>query len=482
MPPTVGDIQKKFVSAGYEIYLVGGAVRDMMMGKNPTDWDFTTNATPEEILQLFPDGFYDNQFGTVGLPLEALAKGGILLKAESGKRKAESDIVQITTYRTEHGYSDSRRPDKVIWGKTIEEDLSRRDFTINAMALRLEQESGRVKEWKGKRKAPALRLSSSFTLTDPYGGYQDLQNKLIRAVGRADARFKEDALRLMRAIRIACQLQFQIEQATLSTIVADSAQIAHVSYERIRDEFFKILASDFAYEGILLLRNTNLLSYIMPEFEKGFGVDQAGPDRHHIYDVATHGLLSLKECPSQKPLVRFACLIHDIGKPDVVGKDKKGNTTFYNHEVVGAKIAAKIANRFHLSGKDRDLLVKLVRWHLFTVDENQTDSAIRRLIRNIGLENIDDLIDVRIGDRLGSGLTQAESWRLKLLKDRISKILHPAFAIVDLAVDGKDVMKTLGIAPGPKVGQILQKLFEEVDEDMSKNNRDYLLKRVKQLS
>lgn len=454
LPTIIGDIQKKFIDAGYEIYLVGGAVRDIIMDKNPTDWDFTTNATPEEILQLFPDGFYDNQFGTVGI---------------ATKLDGKDSIVQITTYRTEHGYSDSRRPDKVIWGKTIEEDLSRRDFTINAMALTADS-----RQQTADKKA--------LVLVDPYGGYQDLQDKLIRAVGKADARFKEDALRLMRAIRIACQLQFQIEQATLSALINDSAQITHISYERIRDEFFKILASDFAYEGILLLRNTNLLSHIMPEFEKGFGVDQTGPDRHHIYDVATHGLLSLKECPSQKPLVRFACLIHDIGKPDVVGKDNKGNTTFYNHEVAGGKIAAKIANRFHLSSKDRNLLVGLVRWHLFTVDEHQTDSAIRRIIRNVGLENIDDLVDVRIGDRLGSGLTQAESWRLKLFKDRIHQILHPAFAIVDLAVDGKDVMKTLGIAPGPKVGQILQKLFEEVDEDMSKNNKDYLLERIKELS
>lgn len=439
------DIFKKFEGQGHATYLVGGCVRDLLMEKTPGDWDFATSATPEEILKLFPNGFYDNKFGTVGIPDEKLG------------------VIEITTYRTEHGYVDRRRPKEVRWGKTIEEDLARRDFTINAIALKIE----------------ARPQGSTHEIVDPFGGREDIKNKLIRAVGNPNERFKEDALRLMRAIRFATQLSFTIEEKTWTAIANDAKLITEISAERVRDELLKILSSDYPYDGVILLRNARLLDHILPELLEGIDVSQVRPGRHHTTDVFTHNLLSLKFCPSKDPVVRFATLIHDIAKPRVVGKDEEGLVIFHNHEIVGAKMAREICDRLRFSKKDREKVVMLIRWHMYTVDEKITDAAVRRFIRRVGVENIRDMVDLRIGDRLGSGTAKAESWRLKLFKKRIEEQLQPApFSINDLAVDGHDVMKELNIKPGPKVGEILEKLFEEVDEDLSKNTREYLLNRV----
>ena len=232
IPAHVLDIQKKFQQAGFEIYLVGGCVRDILAGRQVKDWDFTTNATPEQMQSLFPDAFYDNNFGTVGIPFE--------VEGEEHKK-----VVEVTTFRTERGYTDRRHPTEISWGKTVEEDLSRRDFTINAMALRMSN------------------------IIDPYHGQEDLKNKLIRAVGDPQQRFKEDALRLMRAIRFATQLGLTIEEKTLQAIIQDSALLQEISKERVRDELLKILASDYPYDGIMLLKNTNLLQYILPELLEG---------------------------------------------------------------------------------------------------------------------------------------------------------------------------------------------------------------------
>ncbi|HET9947247.1 MAG TPA: HD domain-containing protein, partial [Patescibacteria group bacterium] len=246
----------------------------------------------------------------------------------------------------------------------------------------------------------------------------------------------------------------------------------------------KILASEYPYEGVILLKNADLLSHILPELLEGIGISQQRPGRHHTEDVFTHNVLSLKFCPSKNPIVRFATLIHDIGKPRVLGTDKEGLVIFYNHEVAGSRLAYEICNRLHFSKKDREKIVKLIRWHMFTVDEHITDAAIRRFIRRIGVENVKDMIDLRIGDRLGSGIPEerAESWRLKMFKDRLEKELLPApFSINDLAIDGNDLMNELKIQPGPLIGKLLQTLFEEVDEDLSLNTKDQLLSRAKQL-
>lgn len=452
IPRDILQIHKIFQDAGFEIYLVGGCVRNMLLGKPVKDWDFTTNATPEQMLSLFPDGFYDNTFGTVGIPLKT--KGG-----------ETSQVIEVTTFRTEEGYTNRRHPEKVTWGDTIEEDLSRRDFTMNAIALRLTNADGKV----------------VTELVDPYNGQQDIQHMLVRAVGNPKERFKEDALRLMRAIRLATQLSFTIEKETLAAIKEDAHLLSEIANERIKDEFMKILASDYPYEGVMLLKNTGLLPYILPELLEGIDVSQARPGRHHTTDVFTHNVLSLKYCPSSDPLVRFATLIHDVGKPKVMDKDNEGFVIFHNHEIVGAKIAVQICDRLRFSKKEKEKVTKLIRWHMFTVDEHITDSAVRRFIRRVGVENVKDMMDLRIGDRLGGGTQTAESWRLKLFKKRVEEQLAPApFSINDLAIDGNDIMKELQIKPGKKVGEILQKLFEEVDEDLSKNNREYLLTRIKE--
>lgn len=439
LPKEVENILNKFQKNSFQIYIVGGAVRDLLMGKIVSDWDFTTDAKPDEILKLFPDGFYDNKFGTVGIPTKTI------------------EVYEITTMRKEGTYKDYRHPDKVAWTKKIEEDLARRDFTVNAIAL-------------------------SKKIVDPFHGQKDIEDKIIQAVGDPNTRFKEDALRLIRAIRFAAELEFDIEEKTFQAIKKNVSLIKEVAWERIRDELFKILASGNSYIGIIKLREVGILQIILPELERCFGLKQEGPKHDRVYDIGEHSLLTLKHTPSTDPLVRFAALLHDVGKADTVATATDGNVTFYNHDVVGGNLVLQIARRFNLSKKQTDKLYRLVRWHMFTVSEHQTDSAIRRFIKNVGLENTDDMMALRIGDRLGGGTQRETSWRMEKFQQRIKQVLKKPFSIADLKVNGNDVMKTLNIKPGPKVGEILQKLFEEVLEDDSKNTREYLLDRIKQLS
>lgn len=452
IPRKALQIVEKLENKGYQVYVVGGAVRDALMGKTIYDWDFTTNATPDEILQIFKEAFYDNKYGTVGIPAE------------------EKDLrpYEITTFRTEHGYSDTRRPDKVEWGKTLEEDLQRRDFTINAMALRIGDKSS-------ERSGNLITVKAE--LIDHFKGKSDIDKKLIRAVGNPHDRFSEDALRMIRAVRIASQLGFQIEEKTLEAIQTYSTLINKIARERVRDELLKILGSPHPYDGIMILKETGLLAQILPEMEKTFGVEQKSPGRHHIYDVGTHSLLALKNCPSTDPIVRLATLIHDIGKPQTVKKLPTGVITFYNHEVIGGRIAKQIAERLRLSKKDSEKLYKLVRWHQFTVDERQTDSAIRRFVKHVGKEDIADMLDLRVGDRLGGGARET-SWRLEEFKRRLVEVQKQPFTARDLKITGHDVMKELSLKPGPRVGEILQKLYEEVVEKKLKNKQQDLLNRL----
>jgi tRNA nucleotidyltransferase (CCA-adding enzyme) len=452
IPKEIINVYQKLQGKGYEVYFVGGCVRDIFLQKTTKDWDFATFAKPEEILKVFPNGFCDNKFGTVGIPIKI-----------SGK---EQEVIEITTFRTESSYKDRRHPEFVEWGKTIEEDLQRRDFTINAIAVKLTTHNSQL----------------TTDITDPHGGQQDIDKKLIRAVGNPNERFKEDALRLMRAARLATELSFTIDKETWNAIMEDASLIREIASERVCDELLKILDSDFPYEGIMLLKNSGLLEQILPELLQGVDISQERPGRHHTTDVFTHNILSLKFCPSKDPIVRFAALIHDIGKPKAATKDDKGFVIFHNHELEGTRLAYQICERLRFSKKDRQRVVNLIRWHMFTVDERITDAAVRRFIRKVGVENVKDMMDLRIGDRLGGGTQTAESWRLKLFKKRVEEQLSPKpFSIEDMAIDGNDIMKTLNIKPGPKVGEILEKLFAEVDEDLSKNNKEYLLKRIKQL-
>ena len=446
LPKDAISIMNKLKKTGFQAFAVGGCVRDSLLNRKTNDWDFTTDATPEQILKLFPDGFYDNKFGTVGVPVKP------------------TNIYEITTFRSESGYSDHRHPDKIVWGETIQDDLKRRDFTINAMALRLTTLP------QGKR---------SYELIDPFNGQEDLKNKIIKAVGDPDKRFQEDALRMMRAIRIATQLQFLIENKTFSALKNNAGLLHNISQERIRDELLKILSSSYPADGIILLRNGGLMNIILPELEKCFGVEQKSPQRHHIYDVGTHLLYALKNCPSEDPIVRLATLLHDVGKPVTVAKTSEGVITFYNHEIIGASIVRKIADRLHLSKNDKEKLLRLVRFHQFTVDERQTDSALRRFIRNVGKEYLDDILALRTGDRLGGGARET-SWRLDLFKKRLVEVQKQPFTVADLKVSGHDVMKIYNIVPGPIVGTVLNKLFADVEKGILKNEREILLEKIKE--
>jgi putative nucleotidyltransferase with HDIG domain len=464
VPDYIRTICQIFQKNSFQLFLVGGSLRDMLLFKQSHDWDMTTNATPQEMLTLFPDAFYDNTFGTVGIPITISNENSSI---DSVQKK---EVVEITTFRSESEYTDRRHPEKIAWGKTIEEDLQRRDFTINAMALSMAD-------------IDSKQHIEITEIIDPHGGREDLEKRLIRAVGNANSRFKEDALRIMRAIRFAAQLGFTIEDMTWNALKEDAALLPAISAERIRDELLKTLGSLHPFEGVMLLKNAGLLKYILPELLEGIDVSQVRPGRHHTEDVFMHNLLSLKFCPSTDPVVRFATLLHDIGKPQVVGADEQGLVTFYNHEIVGAKIARQIADRLHFSKKQREKIVMLIRWHMFTVDEHTTDAAVRRFIRRVGVDNIRDMIDLRIADRLGSGTATAESWRLKLFKQRVEEQLAPApFSITDLALDGNDIMKELNIKPSKTIGLLLQKLFEEVDENLELNRKDYLIQRIHELS
>lgn len=438
LPDEVLQFMKSIQDNGFDVYVVGGAVRNLLLDNPVHNWDFTTNATPEDIQSIFPNTFYHNVYGTVTV-------------------KIDSHLFEITPYRFEGVYTDMRHPEKVTWAKTIEEDLSRRDFTINAMAL------------------SQVQGNSTFELIDLYEGKKDLDGRIVRTVGDPDMRFKEDALRLIRAVRFASQLGFMIESTTLASIQRNAGRIVHISWERIRDELLKIIASNFPSEGILFLRTSGLLQYILPELEACFSVSQKSPKRHHIYDVGTHLVMALKSCPSSDVITRLATLLHDIGKVETYRKDPEtGIVTFHNHEVVGTHQVSRIADRLKLSKEQKNKLVTLVQHHQFTVSEEQTDKAVRRFIRDVGKEYIQDMLDLRTGDRIGSGATPT-SWRLDLFKKRIIEVQQEPFTVKDLKINGHDVMSVLGISPSKKVGDILDNLFALVEEKKCENTREALL-------
>ncbi|MCC6934483.1 MAG: CCA tRNA nucleotidyltransferase [Candidatus Yanofskybacteria bacterium] len=442
--PKVREVLTTLEEHSHRAYAVGGCVRDIMMGRTPTDWDITTSATPEQIQELFPDNFYDNAFGTVTV-----------------KTRDEDPLVrtiQITPFRIEGKYSDQRHPDEIRFAKTIEEDLSRRDFTVNAMAL-----------------------SADGTLVDPYDGRADLAAKVIRAVGDADARITEDALRMMRAVRFAATLDFSIHEATLKALTRHAALLERISAERIRDELTKIINSARAMEGIQLLDDTGLLRFIIPELREGVGVEQ---NLHHIYTVWEHNLRTMHYA-AQKGYsfpVRMACLLHDVGKP----RTKRGqgrHCTFYAHDAVGATMAKKIMERLRYPGEVVDAVVRLVRYHMFYYSVGEvTESSVRRLIANVGLEHIDDLLRLREGDRIGSGTPKAVPYKLRHLKYMIDKVSHDPISVKMLKVNGEDIMQSLGIPPGPKIGLILNTLLAEALDDPNINTRELLLKRAEGLN
>ena len=431
LPEKVVEVMKKFVDKGGLIYVVGGSVRDMILNREVKDWDFTTNFTPDEMKAMFPkNSFYENDFGTFSVVLKS------------------GEIFEITTFRTERGYSDGRHPDEVAWGKTLKEDVERRDFTINALAADINGE-----------------------VIDYFDGIGDLEKRLIKTVGEADLRFKEDGLRLMRAVRLASQLKFVIEENTFESISKNAKLINNISGERVRDELFKILVTNHAGDGIKMLKNSGLLAEIAPEMLRGVDMVQRG---HHVFDVWNHCLEALNNCESLDPITRLACWLHDVGKP-VVAKENGSENTFYNHEVVGSRIAVEIGKRLRLSNKELDKLFKLVRWHMFTTEDIQTDKAVRRFIRNVTPEYLNEMIVLRRADRVGSGAKET-SWRWEKFKERLVEVQKQPFSIKDLKINGLDVMTVLEIKPGQKVGEILENIFAQVEEKPELNDRETLLK------
>ncbi|MEK7566637.1 MAG: CCA tRNA nucleotidyltransferase [Patescibacteria group bacterium] len=448
IPKEIKEVYKTLTGAGYEAYLVGGCARDLLLDKKPKDWDITTNAKPEEIQKIFPDSFYENDFGTVGI--------------KTGSDDQTLAIVEITPYRIEEKYSDKRHPDAVKFTTKLEDDLKRRDFTINALALQLGSEA------------------SKLELVDLFGGEKDLKDGLIRAVGKAEDRFEEDALRIMRAIRLASELNFEIEDKTRDAMAKKSGLLEFISKERVRDELIKIIEAGEPSRGFELMRELKILKHVLPEIEEGWMV---GQNKHHIYTVWEHNMRAMDYASKEgwSAEIRTAALLHDVGKPRVKQGDGP-DSTFYNHEMVGAKMTAQILSRLHFPKKFAEKVVKLVRYHLFyyNVDE-VTESSVRRLVQKVGPEDMDDLIKVRICDRIGSGVPKAEPYKLRHFKFMVEKVQRDPISARMLKVKGDDVMRECAIEPGPKIGAVLDVLLEEVLDDPKLNDKDYLLGRVKEL-
>ena len=451
IPKEVKTVIDKLKKAGFEAYIVGGCVRDFLRGKDPEDWDITTSAKPQEIQKVFTKSFYENKFLTVT----------VRTRSKSPKLKE----IEVTTFRLEAKYTDKRHPDEIKFAKTVKEDLARRDFTINALAIKTTE-------------AKPLSLE----VVDLFNGEKDLKNKIIRAVGNAKERFSEDALRMMRAARFATALgeDWQIEEKTAKAIKENAPWLKAISSERIREELMKIIMSERAAKGIELLRELGLLKYIIPELEEGFGVSQ---NKHHIYECYEHSLRSLDFAAKKNfsKYVRLSALFHDIAKPRTK-RGKGENATFYGHEVVGARMTGQILNRLRFSKKDIEKVVKLVRYHLFyyNVDE-VSESSVRRLVRQVEPENMEELLQLRMADRIGSGVPKAEPYKLRHLKYIIEKASQDPISVKMLKLSGKNVIDILKIKPGPKVGQILDVLLGYVLTDPKKNKKEFLKKEIKKL-
>jgi len=465
VPKEVQNICAELVRAGFEAYLVGGCVRDMILEREPKDWDVATNAKPEDVQQLFPDSVYENDFGTVLVKVKSLKS-----KVESEKEKRhnallgfstldlEPSTVEVTTYRIEGKYSDKRHPDAVKFAKTIEEDLSRRDFTVNALAM----------DFLGK-------------IVDPFSGQEDIKKKVIRAVGDAEARFNEDALRLMRAVRFAVELDFEIELSTRRAIEKLAGGLEEIAKERIRDEFEKMIMARGAARGILLLEDLDLLRYVLPELREGLGI---GQNKHHIYGVFEHSIKSLDYTAKQNYslAVRLAALLHDVGKPRAKVGDGP-DSTFYQHEYIGAKMTVRALDRLRFPKDLVEQVAHLVRRHMFYYNVGAISPAgVRRFIVRVGPENIDDLLRVREADRIGSGVAKAVPYKLRHLLFMIDKVKRDPLSPKMLKVTGDDVMRELGLPEGRRVGWILVALLEEVLEDPKRNDAKELTARMKDLN
>lgn len=464
IPKEVSRVTEALEKAGFEAYLVGGCVRDLLRGVKPKDWDVTTNAKPEEIEELFRKTVYENEFGTVAVKTES----------EDPRLK----IVEVTPYRLEAKYSDHRHPDSVVFSEKLEDDLKRRDFTINAIAYKP----------KGftPAKAPADKHKGhdKGQLVDLFGGVKDIEDRVIRAVGNPEDRFAEDALRILRAIRLATELSagWRIEKDTEKAIRNQAHLLKEISKERIRDEFVKIIMSEEPMKGIELAQKLEVLKYFIPELEEGIDIKQ---NKEHAFGVWAHNLRSLQNAANKGwPLeVRLAAMLHDIAKPRTRRFEKeKQDYTFYGHEIVGARMTRVIMRRLRFSNEVTDTVVKLVRNHMFFSDiERITLSAVRRIIRNVGHENVWDLMKVRKCDRIGMGRPKETPYRLRKYESMVEEAMRDPVSVKQLKINGDRIMELIAEKPGPRIGWILHALLEDVLDDPKLNTEKYLEKKALEL-
>jgi putative nucleotidyltransferase with HDIG domain len=444
--PVLKEIASIFNENGKQVYLVGGAVRDMLRGEKLHDWDIATDAFPQEVTSIF-----------------RTAKGKVIptgIKHGTVTVIFKNHSVEVTTFRTEASYSDGRRPDQVNYTVNIDEDLSRRDFTMNAIALRLP---------KGDT-------------VDPFGGAKDIKAKIIRCVGNAGERFNEDGLRPLRAVRFSAQLGFEVEKNTLEAIPSALSTSAKVSKERVRDELDKIIASPLPSRAFKLMEKTGLLELFLPELAICRGVEQKG---FHQFDVLDHCLLACDYAARNgySRITRLAALLHDIGKPDVREIDESGVWTFYRHEEISAKKAKNLLSRLRYSNTVIDEVSHLISEHMFHYTPEWSDAAVRRFIARVGESNLDDIYRLRRADTYAFSGKEPDHRSTAEIADRVSLVLSDsrAFSIKDLAVSGND-LKTIGIESGKKMGIILKELLETVLDDPQQNTKEQLLKIAKKYS
>lgn len=437
-PAALLDAMRRIRHGGHQAFVVGGAVRDALLQRPPHDaFDVSTDLRPDQVASRFA------RSEPIGI-----AHGTVLLLLEDGIR------IECTTFRREGRYTDARHPESVEFTADPVEDLARRDLTINALAY--DPESG--------------------NLLDPSGGVVDLEAGRLRAVGDPILRFTEDALRPVRVARLAAVLGMEVEPATRDALGCARDQAVRVAVERVRVELVRMMEAERPSIGFDLLREARLLELWMPELQRCVAVPQ---NRYHAYDVYEHLLHTCDSAPVGKPLVRWAALLHDIGKPDT-RVERHGEGTFYNHQFVGAEMADRLLERMRFPLDQRGWIVHMVREHMFDYRSGWSDAALRRWVRRVGEEAVADLFDLRIADSLGNGLQAGFPIYLEEMRGRIERLLaeRHALTVRDLAVDGADVMQALGICPGSEVGATLEALLEEVLEAPERNQREHLLARL----
>ncbi len=437
---TILTIVQTFGRAGYECYLVGGSVRDLLLGEECGDYDFATNARPDEVMKLFrkviPTGI---KHGTVTILMDGLS-------------------FEVTTYRADGKYIDGRRPETVSFSSSLEEDVCRRDFTINGLAYNVEKE----------------------LILDYVDGMADIDRRIIRTIGNPDDRFSEDGLRTYRACRFAARLNFVIEEKTFEAITSKLDTAGLVSPERVRDELNKLLAAEKPSAGIEYMRKSGLLNLFLPELARCYGVSQ---NRFHVYDVYWHSLCSCDAAPADSLIIRLSALLHDIGKVLTRRDPGDGEATFYNHEVIGAKMARRILKRLRYSNDECEKINNLILNHMFHYTEEWSDGAVRRFMRKVGLENLQDLIALRMADRKGNGSREGLPSQISRLRERIAKAIEEenAISVRDLKINGTVIMEKFRLAPGPVIGKILNALLEDVLDDPAVNTPELLLEKAGEL-